>query len=130
MESQMSDHGTFHWNELLTGDVEKAKTFFSATVGWTYHAFPMSDRTYWVAMVGDKPIGGIMEMPAGLPEGTPPHWMSYMAVDDVDARVAQVGAAGGEVLQEPFSVESVGRIAIIRDPSGAVLGWITPAAHG
>lgn len=123
----MAGHGTFHWNELMTGDVEKAKTFFSQTIGWSFNEMPMPEGTYWVAMLGDKPVGGIMSMQGIVPEGTPPHWISHLAVDDIDARLAKVVSAGGEIKREPFDVPNVGRIAIVQDASGAVMGWITPA---
>ena len=32
----MASHGHFHWNELLTRDVERAKRFYSDTIGWTF----------------------------------------------------------------------------------------------
>jgi predicted enzyme related to lactoylglutathione lyase len=56
----------------------------------------------------------------------PPHWMTYVAVDDVDGAVRTTREAGGTVHREPFDVEGVGRIAIIADPTGAVLGIMTP----
>ena len=34
-------HGTFCWNELMTHDAEKAKAFYSKTVGWAFDAMPM-----------------------------------------------------------------------------------------
>tara|TARA_R110002110_G_scaffold376568_2_gene586866 strand:- start:380013 stop:380396 length:384 start_codon:yes stop_codon:yes gene_type:complete len=127
----MADHGTFHWNELLTSDPDGAKAFFGTVAGWTYNEMAMPDgMTYHVAMQGDAHAGGIMKMPDAMPAGTPPHWFAYMAVDDVDAAVDKVGAAGGTVLTPPFDVEGVGRIAIIQDPQGAALGLMTPAAQG
>ena len=63
-------------------------------------------------------------------EGTPPHWISYLEVDDIDVRLAKVVSAGGEIKREPFEVPNVGRIAIVQDASGAVMGWITPAQQG
>jgi hypothetical protein len=51
-----------------------------------------------------------------------------MAVDDVDASCAKVQELGGRVLKPAFEVPGVGRIAIVRDPTGAALGIITPAA--
>ena len=123
----MTDHGTFHWNELMTGDVKKAKTFISQTIGWSFNEMPMPKGTYWVAMLGDKPVGGLMSMQGIVPEGTPPHWISYLAVDDIDVRLAKVVPAGGEIKREPFEVPNVGRIAMVQDASGAVMGWITPA---
>src|SRR5215472_16803380 len=49
-EDAMS-HGIFVWNELYTRDVESAKAFYAATVGWTFEGMPMPDRdrTYWIA---------------------------------------------------------------------------------
>jgi predicted enzyme related to lactoylglutathione lyase len=29
-------HGHFHWNELLTKDAERAKRFYTDTIGWSY----------------------------------------------------------------------------------------------
>ncbi len=121
-------HGEFYWNELMTHDVEAAKAFFSATVGWSFDGMAMPDAgTYWVAKQGDKPVGGIMGMVPGVPAGTPPHWIGYLAVDDIDARLARVASAGGQICRPVFDVPGVGRIAIIADPTGAVMGWITPA---
>lgn len=123
-------HGTFHWNELMTDDVEKAKSFFSDTVGWSYEAMSMAPAagTYWVAMRDRKPVAGIINMTGIVPEGVPPHWMSYLAVDDIDARLDKVEAAGGRVYRPAFDVPKVGKIAILSDATGAVMGWITPAA--
>ncbi|MEO1249463.1 MAG: VOC family protein [Pseudomonadota bacterium] len=123
----MTPHGFFHWNELATRDVEAAKTFFAETVGWTFDGMEMENGMYWVAMDGDKPIGGIMGMDGPQFEGVPPHWMSYLSVDDVDARIAKTTANGGEVIVPAFDVPYVGRIAMIKDPTGAALGIITPA---
>jgi predicted enzyme related to lactoylglutathione lyase len=39
-------HGSFHWNELLTRDPEKAKKFYGGTIGWTFGGMPMPDGTY------------------------------------------------------------------------------------
>lgn len=123
-----SGHGFFHWNELLTTDVEAAKAFFAKTFGWSYDDTPMSDGTpYFVALKNDEPICGLMMMPPWIPAGTPPHWFNYVEVFDMEKTVATVSAAGGQVLRPPFEVPDVGRIAVIADPTGAVLGLITPA---
>lgn len=122
----MWTHGTFYWNELNTRDTERAKRFYGDLIGWTFEAMAMDDGTYWVAKLGDRPVGGVFSIAGPEFDGIPEHWMSYLAVDDVDARVAGVAAAGGMVLRAPWDVPGVGRIAIVRDPGGAVSGWITP----
>lgn len=125
----MADHGKFHWNELMTNDVEAAKAFYAKVAGWTSEEMDMPEGgKYTVAMAGGEPAGGIMDMKqTQAPDGTPPHWFAYIAVDDVDARVAATKEAGGQVVMEPFDVEGVGRIAIIMDPTGAAVGIMTPA---
>lgn len=124
-------HGLFHWNELMTWSVEKAKAFYADTLGWSYEAFPMEDGDYTVCKAGDEVAGGIFEMKPGAGfDGISDQWFPYIAVDDIDARVAKVQGAGGEVMRPPFDVPGVGRIATVRDKAGAAVGWITPDEQG
>ncbi len=123
----MWEHGQFYWNELMTTDVAKAQAFYSRTLGWTFEDMPMPEGSYHLIKQGEEMVGGMMQMPREMPAGTPSHWFSYISVDDIDARVAKVKAAGGTVLREPWDVEGVGRIAIVQDASGAAVGWMTPA---
>ena len=44
-EHAMAAHGHFHWNELLTPDVERAKQFYADTIGWQFEPMPMEDLT-------------------------------------------------------------------------------------
>ncbi len=126
----MANHGTFYWNELMTRDAEKAKAFYAATLDWTFDAMPMADGgTYWVAKVGDAPAGGIFTMDGPRFEGVPEHWFSYIAVNDVDARVERAEAEGGRILRPAFEVPGIGRIVILEDSNGAAMGWMTPAAQ-
>ncbi|MBC00443.1 MAG: glyoxalase [Rhodobacteraceae bacterium] len=120
-------HGIFYWNELMTRDVEGAKAFYGAALGWTFAPMPMPDGTYWLVMAsGEAPVAGLFDIHMMDDPQMQPHWMSYIAVDDVDARLEAAVGAGGSILRPPFDVEGVGRIAIVRDPEGAVTGWMTP----
>ena len=124
----MTAHGHFHWNELLTKDPERAKKFYSQTIGWSFDAMPMPDgTTYWVAKTDGQPVGGIF--PTNRPgfESVPETWMSYLAVDDVDARVKKATGAGAKLMRPIFDIPNVGRIAILTEPGGAGVGWMTPA---
>jgi predicted enzyme related to lactoylglutathione lyase len=123
----MWSHGNFYWNELMTHDPERAKRFYADTIGWTYEAMPMPDGTYWVAKMGDTPVGGIFPMSGPDFDGMPEQWMSYLAVDDVDARLKKATAAGAKIMKPPFDVPGVGRIAVVQEPGGACVGWMTPA---
>ena len=124
--------GQICWNELMTHDLTAAKAYYTDVLGWTIvgQDMPMG-FTYWLAMDGDVPHAGIMDM-SGNPQmkDVPPHWHTYIAVGDVDAVAAATAQAGGTIMDGPFDVPTVGRIAIVRDPCGAVLGLMTPSAQG
>lgn len=123
----MAGHGFFYWNELLCADVDAAKAFYGETLGWSFSAMPMQKGNYWIASVRSSPVAGILDIATTeLPDTTPPHWMGYIAVDDVDGRITKVERAGGKVLRPVFAVPGVGRIAMIEDSAGAVIGWMTP----
>jgi hypothetical protein len=124
----MTQHGHFHWNELLTRDAERDKKFYAGAIGWSFEPMPMEDgATYWVAKMDGHPVGGMF--PTNRPglEQVPQAWMSYLAVDDVDARVKKAQAAGAKLMRPIFDIPGVGRIAILTEPGGAGIGWITPA---
>jgi predicted enzyme related to lactoylglutathione lyase len=127
-----TDHGHFHWNELMTSDREAAKDFYSETLGWTYEAFPMADGgDYAVCMMDGQPVGGMMEMKEETRiSGVSDCWFSYIAVDDIDARLERVAEAEGSIERPAFDIPGVGRVAIVRDRAGSAVGWITPAAEG
>jgi hypothetical protein len=111
----------------MTRDAEKAKKFYGATVGWTFEAMPMPDGgTYWVAKMGEEYVGGLFPLTSPQFDGVPESWMAYLAVDDVDARAKKAQAAGATLMRPIFDVPNVGRIAILKEPGGAGVGWMTP----
>ena len=48
-------------------------------------------------------------------------------MDNIEQTVSTVQAAGGNILQDPLDIPNVGRIAVVEDPAGAVLGFLQPA---
>jgi predicted enzyme related to lactoylglutathione lyase len=121
-------HGKFYWNELMTRDLERAKKFYADTLGWTFD--PMSaggGPTYWIIKASGEMVGGLFDISGHDFDQVPESWMSYIAVDDVDARVAKAVKAGAQVMKPAFDIPGVGRIAILREPGGAGIGWMTPA---
>ena len=120
-------HGNFHWNELRTRDAERARRFYADTIGWTFEAMATPDgHTYWVAMQDGKPVAGLFPLTSPQFDEVPESWMSFLAVDDVDKRVAKAVAAGARLVMPVFDVPGVGRIAMLREPGGAGIGWMTP----
>ena len=119
----------FHWNELRTRDAERAKRFYRDSIGWSFEATTTPDgQTYWLAIADGQPVAGMFPLVSPKFDGVPESWMSFLAVDDVDARVAKAIKAGAELVMPLFDVPNVGRIAMLLEPGGAGIGWITPVA--
>jgi predicted enzyme related to lactoylglutathione lyase len=116
-------NGAFSWNELMTSDVEGAKTFYGELLGWKMVEMAGCETGYTMAKAGDKEIAGIMATPPDNP--MPPTWGAYITVDDVDARAAQVEALGGRILLAAQDIPNVGRFVVIQDPQGAMVSLIT-----
>jgi len=120
-------HGHFYWNELMTRDVERAKRFYAEALGWTFEGMAMPDGTYWVAKSGGEIVGGLFDISAPHFAQVPESWMAYIAVDDVDSRVERAQRLGAKLMKPIFDVPGVGRIAVLTEPGGAGIGWMTPA---
>src|SRR3954452_18821796 len=115
-------HGTFSWVENATTDQERAKSFYGALFGWDYDDSPIGDGIYYsMAKLGESYVGAISpQQQDERPMGVPPHWNSYITVDDVDAASARVEELGGTLHAPPFDVMDVGRMSALSDPTGAV----------
>jgi predicted enzyme related to lactoylglutathione lyase len=111
--------GRFAWHELHTTDKATALTFYAKLVGWETKEVPMGPgETYGLCRLGGKDVAGITTSKAG--PGVPPHWLPYIAVEDVDASASRAKELGGGVLSEPMDIPNVGRFAVLTDPQGAV----------
>lgn len=112
-------HGTLCWADLSTPDVKRASDFYSGLLGWQIAADPKDPSGYLHIKIGEHFIGGVPPSKYRQP-GTPPHWLAYFLVDDVDASAAKAKQMGANFYVPPMTVEGVGRMAIIADPQGAV----------
>ncbi|MBZ0270911.1 VOC family protein [bacterium] len=119
--------GEFCWNELQAADIEGAKKFYSRICGWTYDAMQMSENmTYNVAKTdAGNPMGegGLMQK---MPETPASFWCPYVIVEDADATAANARELGGQVLAGPMDVPNVGRLGVLMDPLGGVIGFLKP----
>ena len=123
-ETAMKQAGEFCWNELMTNDVQAAKTFYGALLGWEMHDVNLTGTAYTLLKLGGKEIGGIMAIPDQA-TGTPPAWGAYVTVNDVDALLVRVEKLGGKICLPPQDIPDVGRFAVIQDPQGAMLSLIS-----
>jgi len=121
MTSQLKP-GSFCWMELATSDQAAAKKFYMDLFGWTAFDAPMGPGEFYsMFRLDGKDVGaGYTLRPDQRQMGVPPHWMLYIACDDADASAKRAGELGGTVLAGPFDVMDVGRMAVVKDPTGPV----------
>jgi predicted enzyme related to lactoylglutathione lyase len=98
-------------------DLDRAKAVYSALLGIP----PQADSSYYVGYeVAGQQIGLV---PGGGPEGmTSP--VAYWHVPDIEAKLAEVTAAGATVKESPRDVGAGRLVATFTDPDGNVLGLI------
>ena len=113
--------GRFCWNELITPDTASAKQFYSELFGWETVDMDMGDMVY--TMFNIPGIEGPEAMAAGMIQSPmpeiPPHWLSYVMVDDVAATLAKAESLGAKVCKGVTELP-MGTLAIFTDPQGAV----------
>ena len=120
--------GTFCWADLGTPDARAATRFYSALFGWTAEDRPMGpDAFYTMFQLGGRPVAALY--PQEAPHQGPPHWLSYVSVASATEAAARTTSLGGTVLMEPFDVLDVGRMAMVQDPTGAVVALWAPRRH-
>ena len=118
-ESTCHPAGAFSWSDLQTDDLDGAKRFYAALLGWSYNDIPIGDGSvYAMAQVQGRNVAGLGER---QDESIPPHWNCYVTVDDVDASAARAAELGATILAPPFDVFDAGRLSAFADPQGAVL---------
>ena len=126
-------NGTPNWADCATTDLGAAEDFYASIFGWTADRVTASDGdVYSVQRLDGKLVAGIYELDERMREmAVPPHWGTYIEVDDLDAALEMTRAEGGTVLDGPLDEPDVGRIAIVRDPVGAhVRLWHSAPGHG
>lgn len=118
-DAETARPGDLAYAALWTADVERAAAFYAVVLGWEFAP-------------GSAPQGRQVTsttLPTGLWGGQAEHTLfCCWQVDDADAAVRRVGAAGGtagEPRDEPY-----GRIADCVDPQGLAFAVIEPSGGG
>jgi predicted enzyme related to lactoylglutathione lyase len=126
------DPGTFCWVGLATSDVAAAKAFYRSVFGWDAEDLDAGVAgVYTMLRHGGKEVAILYrQQPEARAAGAPPHWTSYISVEDADATAARAEElGGGAVFRAPFDVLDAGRVAAIGDPTGAVVSLWQPRSR-
>ncbi|WP_405010591.1 VOC family protein [Kitasatospora sp. NBC_01539] len=114
----IDEPGSLGWVELATRDTAAAKEFYPRVLGWSVTVGEM--YTQW-GLPG-RDFGGMTDMADQFPADAAPYWMPYFAVADVDTTAERAAVLGATVVLPPTDVPDGPRLAVLRDPQGAVLG--------
>lgn len=115
------------WIDLASPDIEAAKAFYGGLFGWEGETVaPPEAGSYTIFRLGDKQVAAVATVPG---DDRPPAWTTYIRSDDVDADAERGRAAGAEFAMEPMDVFDSGRMAVLRDPTGAFISLWQPREH-
>lgn len=107
------------WVELATPDAAASRDFYSKLFGWEVEVSPDPQYGgYALARIRGADVAGIGPKQSA---DAPTAWGVYVGTDDVDALAEKILAAGGTVIAPPFDVGDQGRMAVLADPTGAVI---------
>lgn len=115
--------------ELQTGDLGKAKEFYSKLFDWKLEDMPApgGGEPYTMINVGDGTGGGMF---ANTDPKVPPHWLAYVGVEDIAASTRKARELGATILQDVMDIGDYGRLSVIKDPTGAVIALWSEKARG
>ena len=98
-------------------DLDKAKAVYTALLG----AAPVADQPYYVGYEAAGQHIGLV--PAGGPQA-PTAPTAYWHVPDIEAKLAEVTAAGAILKDPPRDVGGGRMVATVTDPDGNILGLL------
>ena len=117
---------TLCWNELATRAINEAKDFYRAVFGWVGDTNAFEGTTYTEWKLGERSVGGMIQIDEDWPDEIPSHWIVYFHVDDCDAAARHAEELGAKVSVPPTDIPP-GRFAVITDPQEAMFSIIQPA---
>jgi uncharacterized protein len=109
-------------NELTTPDVGQAGRFYSGLFGWRELAGESAAIPYKTFAVGEKIVAGMLQ--GKEPSATASAWTVYFSASDAARTVEKATYLGAKIVVPLREVPSVGRLAVLADPGGAVFAVI------
>jgi hypothetical protein len=110
--------GVVVWNEMLASDAAAAAAFYAAIGGLQVREESRPRGVYRVLSAQGKDRSAVMQRPN---DDIEPFWLTHFAVGNVAEAAERAEALGGEVLLGPDPELRDGTIALVVDPTGAVL---------
>jgi hypothetical protein len=108
----------FLWTEHLSRQPQAVAQFYARLVGYEVRKTEVGDQGYWLLSSQDRPRAGVLRNPTAVDR---PVWLASVKVADPALAAARAAQLGGKVLLAPRPDVRNGSLAVIADPTGAVL---------
>jgi uncharacterized protein len=129
-EATWYSQGSFCWAELATTDLAGAKSFYAEVFDLAAEETEIPGGVYVRFQRDGKDVAGLAEQqPQEREQGIPPHWNTYINVDDVDRMAKEAEALGATIVAPAFDVLESGRMAVVTDPTGAPISFWQAKDH-
>ncbi|MDH4354220.1 MAG: VOC family protein [Actinomycetota bacterium] len=112
------EEGTFFWMEYLARDPAAAASFYTSTFGYQQEVTERLGPNAYVVLSLNRPRAGILPLPQA---DMRPVWLPSILVADPAALATRATALGGTVLLAPHPDVRKGSLAVVADPSGAIV---------
>jgi predicted enzyme related to lactoylglutathione lyase len=124
------EEGDVFWLDLFAPDPAKSAAFYAGLAGYDVAVGEVAGRQRTLLSTNSIARAGIARLPAGASR---PAWLPYILVEDVPKTLERVRQAGGRVVVVPRTELLGGRLAVIADREGGVIGivnWVNDATPG
>jgi predicted enzyme related to lactoylglutathione lyase len=132
-EATWYSQGASCWTECATSGLDGGKAFYSELFGLDLEETPIPGGTYVQLLKDGKSVAALAQQQESEREQRiPPHWNTYIAVEDAELVAKEAERIGGTVVAPAFDVLDRGRMAVVMDPTGAAIGFwqAKEPAHG
>jgi predicted enzyme related to lactoylglutathione lyase len=119
--------GRILWSDLTVPDAVAVSGFYAAVVGWKSVGLDMGGYEDFCMMPAGakKPAAGICHA-RGVNKDLPAQWLVYITVANLRRALKTCVAKGGTIVTPERAVGDA-KMAVIRDPAGAVAALFQPA---
>lgn len=123
-EDFQADPGDWVWIQLLSRDGRKAAEFYRKLADYTVVENSQTNRLSDFVLTSKGYARATVRTISHKNEQVKPNWLLFVRVNSVPESVARTRQLGGQVLVEPSGDYLQGKVAVVSDPTGAVVGLL------
>jgi hypothetical protein len=114
--------GEWIWSSLLAGDPSAEAAFYQTLFGYDVFDLPTDDGLeHEILSTDDYARASVNHFPKDSSRRRT-HWINYVRVVDASDAAAKAVSLGGRMVVEPHVDRYGGKLALVADPAGALVG--------